>query len=176
MGERPAALILLCCYIVYGAAEKLELSGVMVMLITAVVLKYATREILEKRVDEFLTGITRTAGFLAESFMYGYFGMTFVELIKSSTLEPPSVSFIASAACSIVLCRVPVIIIVRGLASALAKQGCVNVGDTFKRNALLPFGDVVLVGFCGTIRGVLAVVLIIRVVPPTHKRTAADTF
>merc|ERR1719409_2322322 len=41
--ERPASLILLSCYIAYGVAEKLHLSGIMVLLITSVVLKFATR-------------------------------------------------------------------------------------------------------------------------------------
>lgn len=172
--ERPACLILLSCYITYGVADKLGFSGVLVMLIMAIVLKFFTRELLHNDVDVFVSGVTRTAGYLGESFMYCSFGMSFVSLMYD-TKGPPSVlslSYVGIAFACIVLCRIPIIFSINWLAVLTARQRH-TVPDGAHSDSL-PKNELVIVGACGTIRGVLAVVLLLRVLPPSGERSAID--
>lgn len=165
---RPAVLVLLSCSMVYACSEELSLSGVMVIFVAGAACKHGVSVKLDPGVDHFLEGVTETLGYLAESFLYGYFGLAFVTEVGNPGNHRLVMEFslFVGLQMTMVACRVSIVAVVRllgqlGAKSARLHRWCAPL----EQLGTLGAGETTVVAATGLFRGVLAAVLVLRVLP-----------
>mmetsp|Transcript_163685 Transcript_163685/g.289702 ORF Transcript_163685/g.289702 Transcript_163685/m.289702 type:complete len:311 (+) Transcript_163685:3-935(+) len=168
--SRPCILVLLSCYVAYMCGDILNLSGVMVMFVCAVVCKLGVATNLHGGLGDLLSSITELLGFSSESFLFGYFGISLVKEFRlwHQFLWPQVCVGLLCVAC----CRIIVVGAARTVAEILSWNPCLS--EKMRTRLRLNTAETVMVTSCGMVRGVIAVVLLLTLEKQKEKRTVQE--
>lgn len=168
--SRPCILVLLSCYVAYIGGDFLNLSGVMVMFVCAVVCKVGVVSNLHIGMGDLLSSITELLGFSSESFLFGYFGISLAREFRiwhRFLWHKVGIGLLCVA-----FCRLVVVGVARMTVEMISFAPFIS--DKTRGRLRLNTAETVMVASCGMVRGVIAIALLLTLESQKGKRTIQE--
>ena len=161
---RPVVLLFGCNYACYILTEICELSSIFALFVCSVLSGHYAQHGLSREAQMFTSELAELMAYMAESVVFGYFGLTAV----AYTSEGADVGFQFHLIFYYIICIVgarTISILVLAVAMRLIKGG---------RPLSLNAKELCMVGMAGCMRGTIAYALILRAVPPEDEQSHVD--
>lgn len=160
---KPSALIYLLNYSCYVVTDLCGFSSIFALFICALLCGHYARYSLSEDARVFANEFAETLSYIAEAFVFGYFGLTAVTYLR----DPDSFSL------PLIVFYVAVVVVVRfvsvaWLALSLRVLRC-------GQKLALDRKELCVIALAGCMRGTIAFALILRAMPPDQEQTLKET-
>lgn len=159
---KPTLLLLLCNYVCYVLAESIDFSAICALFVCAVISGHYALHSMDEKAQSFAHDFAEAISYLAEAFVFGYFGLTSVYYIFEGKFSARLIFFYIV---SLVLCRGVMVLTMALLMKAATR--C--------RPLALSVAELVVITFAGTMRGTIAFALVLRETPPLGQRSHQES-
>jgi len=161
---KPVVLLFGCNYACYILTELCEFSSIFALFVCSVLSGHYAQHGLSPEAQEFTSELAELMAYMAESVVFGYFGLTAV----AYTSEGSDVGFQFHLIVYYIVCIVGARIISVAMLAMVMKL--IKCGRALSLNAK----ELCMVGMAGCMRGTIAYALILRAVPPEDEQSHVD--